>query len=216
MFARLLGAAAIALAFASTAPASPISYDVSTGQGVGAAGSADPIYTLLSPAGTAMITVPNNAWTATFPPGSRWISNIRNSQTGTSAPSTTFTFETTFDLTGLVAGTAGLNLTVAADNAVRVLLNGNVLGTFGMPNTNTGYTGTANFATVNPAFFNAGINTLTFQVRNGMGSSGNPVGLRVSGEVNAEVIPEPATLTAFGFGLAGLGAYIRRRKSVTA
>jgi hypothetical protein len=140
-----------------------------------------------------------------YPVGTAWIANdgtsswIGPNTTSANGPNGNYTYTTTFNLTGLVANTATISGSWAADNSgVSILLNG----------VNTGITanaGSVNFGSLttfnigSSANFIPGLNTLAFTINN----SGGPTGLRVAmtGAANAAV-PEPADFvgTAIAFG----------------
>ena len=142
---------------------------------------------------------------------SRWIS-VDSSGGNASLPITTQTFTTTFTLSGLA--NVSLSGEWASDNASKLYLNGNLIGTipFGVsPNYSFGlYTG---FSTSIQSYFNLyGVNTLTIVDSNGdiTQQDGNPGGwfgvrandLRISGTP----VPEPTTLIAGALMLLPFGA----------
>src|SRR5580698_6615564 len=155
-----------------------------TGSSAGAAlpvGTTDPNYALISaPAGvplTAIATTPNGAWTPNTATAT-WISP--GSSGGTSWPTGTYDFQTTFTLAaGEDPSTAELSGMWATDNSGCIFLN----------SVNTGdCTGNADFGSLT-AFsitsgFLAGVNTLDFMVLN---SAPSPVGViaEVSGTVSS-------------------------------
>lgn len=116
-----------------------------------------------------------------------------------------YTYETTFDLSGLQASTASITGQWSVDNiGVNILLNG----------VSTGITATDFTAfyplTIKTGFI-AGLNTLDFVVRN----QGGPTGLRVemtgSATPNAVNVPEPVSLAILGSGLFAIGVLRRKR-----
>ena len=113
---------------------------------------------------------------------SKWISP-QNGNTNVAPGS--WTYRTTFDLTGLVPSTANIVGTWAADNSGLILLNGVSTG-----NTVAGFTVASIRSFRITSGFRSGINTLDFVVTNA-GSSANPSGLRVlSIAGNADAVPE--------------------------
>ena len=135
---------------------------------------------------------------------SRWLTPTPSAADGVAA--TSYTYSTTFTLTGFNAATASISgLFAADDNVSSILLNGVSFSSGAV-----GFSSFTPFAT-NTGFV-AGTNTLTFVTNNG----GGPAGLRVEVSGTANAVPEPATwgLMVIGFGLIGSAA--RRRSTVTA
>jgi hypothetical protein len=143
-------------------------------------------------------------------------------------PSGSYTYQTTFDLTGFDPNSAQISGFLAADNAVLVYLNsappaGSNSSRASAASADVlmsvyakgGYSFTpGSFA--NQSFsitggFQPGLNTLTFVVFNEVQDSGNPTGLRVAVSGTADLLPTPEPTTAAVFaGLLGAAAYIRR------
>lgn len=151
-------------------------------------------------------------------PNSQWIQPVYG--TGDNAPPPTlpdghYLITTTFDLTGYIPSSASLSFKLGSDNAVTVLLNNNVTGI-----SQSGFASLSSPYTLNnPAWFVAGINTLTFDVVNLAQADGNPTGLRVeftAAEATAAstpAVPEPASLIVWSL-LAGssVGLAVARRR----
>ncbi len=98
---------------------------------------------------------------------------------------------------------------MAADDEAKVYLNGNLVFT-GAPD------GSAPWSFLQPLTINsgfiAGLNTLTIGVPNNIeGPNDGPTGVLMDIAATAAPVPEPASLTLFGTGIAGLIA--RRRKN---
>ena len=148
---------------------------------------------------------------------SKWISPDANAnqEFGFGA---TYTYQTTFNLTGLIPTTASLTGFWASDNqTLQILLNGT--DTLIPPNCADSTADTSCFTSLHAfsipigSSFLAGNNTLEFIVRNGaVGVNGGPSGLRVEITGTASAVPEPTTLVLIGSGLLGLAA--RRRRQV--
>ena len=116
-------------------------------------------------------------------------------------PGGLFTYQTTFDLSGLDHTTASiLGRWATDDQGIDILINGTATG-----NTSASFGVFTDF-TINSGFI-AGVNTLDFVVTNGHG----PTGLRVEiTNANAVALDEPYALALLGLGLLGLG--INRHK----
>lgn len=129
-----------------------------------------------------------------------------------SAAGGNYSYQTTFDLTGINYSSLSIKGKVTADNGVTdILINGISTGfTYGGPNAGT-YNAFASF-TIGSGF-HSGINTLTFDVVNGSG----PTGLRTdfSGTTFTAAVPEPETYAMLlaGLGLMGFLAYRRKNDS---
>lgn len=184
---------------------------VDSSGGLLAAGAVDPHYTLTaSPSGPGSALVMT---TTGFPIGCCWFPNPATSQwispnsTGASSPVGSYTYTTTFDLTGLDPSTAVLVGQWATDNnGVMIVLNGNVL-MFTTPV--VGFTQFFPFSITSG--FVSGVNTLQFVVENAdCGGCANPTGLHVQISGTATPVPEPASLFLVGSGIAGL--WLGRRR----
>lgn len=211
---RTILAAAIALSALTTAHAATITGLSNTG--VGAGGTQDTNYTLTAvsdpwigtvvPVITLDNTWPVNPWLANTTT-SKWITPTANQGQSFDAWNTgTYTYSLTFDLTGYDAATASFSGRVAADNTVKVLLNGTEVGSGNSFSSWGSFSATSGFASTT--------NTLEFVVTNWAQNSGNPTGLRVEFDASAvTAVPEPETYTMLLGGLALLGVAARRRKS---
>lgn len=119
----------------------------------------------------------------------------------------TYTWTTTFDLTGYDATTASFNGRFLADNSIIATLNGNQIGTVDSFTTWGSFSATA-------SSFVAGVNTLSFVLTNTALSSGNPAGLRVEFlSSNVAAVPEADTYALMLAGLGLMGFVARRKKA---
>jgi hypothetical protein len=158
---------------------------VSSGGSLLADGAVDPHYTLTSSA-DAGAPGPNlfvvNSSGLPFPywpgdgPSSKWIAPLANEATGN--PEGTYTYHTTFNLTGFNPATASLTGQWGADNSAVMKLNGVTV------------TSVPGFSSLTPftisSGFVAGVNSLDFVVTN-LSPTPNPTGLRV--EISGTVSP---------------------------
>jgi RHS repeat-associated protein len=105
-------------------------------------------------------------------PNSKWIGPYAYSGGAISSASGSYTYRTTFNLTGLNPATAVLTGQYAADDTAVINLNGVTVFS-----TSQGFAAFQSF-TINSGFA-AGVNTLDFVVTNSTYSGTNPTGLRV-------------------------------------
>jgi len=161
----------------------------------------DPHYTLTAGPilGAPIVATSSNAWPVA--PNGPWIGDNTISAwiaptTDTSAPTDTYVYTTTFDLTGFDFATANIDGLWAQDDVGSILLNG-VMAV----SASGGYSNFDTFA-ISSGFI-AGVNTLDFVVVN---SGGGPTGLRVEMTGTAKPIKEPVTLALFCTGLLGIAA----------
>lgn len=136
---------------------------------------------------------------------SRWLSPTGNA--ADTIANGTYTFTTTFDLTGYDSGTASIGGQFAADDSATIFLNGVQIFQGGGYTSFTGFNATSGFI--------AGVNTLSFVVMN---SGGGPTGVNVVVTGDASLVPEPAAwgLMIVGFGMVGFAARRRPTRIVAA
>jgi hypothetical protein len=212
---RIILAAALATIAATSAQAALITGLKNTG--LGASGAADSNYALSAVSSDTGIsaTVPtitiDNQW-----PISPWMANdtvskwitptASQSQTFDAWSGGTYIYSLNFDLSGYNASSAAFVGRLAADNAVVVKLNNQVISSAAGFTDWTGFSANSGFV--------SGVNTLDFVVTNWAQNGGNPTGLRVEFGTSSVMaaVPEPETYAMLLGGLALLGAVVRRRK----
>jgi hypothetical protein len=231
-----MGIASLVLAGAANAAGYTI---YSTGDNTGyssqaASGGTDGNFTLTTaPAGegsSLVVTRPNTTngnfpffvsgkpvWTADTTT-SQWISPKplyqQGSSTLTDKPGL-YAFTATFNLTGLSNGSSLLGFWVEDNNQEGIILNGNDLagtgfGTQTSSSTTNSQSTWEQFTAPSSDLVN-GINTITFQVYNIAGSTGNPVGLNAYWQV----VPEPSPTIALSVGILGMAVLMLRKKRVS-
>lgn len=212
MFKYIIAATALALVAVAPASAATITTLYSTGvdnAGVSTTGNGVDLHWTLA-GGTAYTggangSYPIGPWVSESAT-SRWITPTNNAADNNAT--TSFTYSTTFSLTGFQVTSASFSGKFAADDQVTsILLNGTAIGAIG-----GGYTSFTSFDSTGGLFV-AGLNTLTFVTLN---SGSGPTGLNVELSGNATAVPEPATwgLMITGFGMVGFAARRRTRAVV--
>jgi hypothetical protein len=170
------------------------SLDISTGQT--AIGSVDPIWKVISaPAGVPtpltayVILAASPGWVAA-PPGSNWIdpNNTGGFPPMVSDPAGLYVYETHFTVPAGIASLT-LNFQFAADNDIKMFLNGNLIPNTTVVNAFNPINGPITVTQANPA---PGIYTLRAEVVNQPPIIG-PTGLLVKGTVRCEPAPGKAT-----------------------
>ena len=152
-----------------------------------------------------------------FPPwvantsSAQWISPFANEGGGRADLVGTYVYTEVFSLSGYNLATVDLTGMFANDNNAEIILNG--------VDTTIGHVGLGSFSsTFNiTSGFNAGSNTIQFDVTNTSvsGAGPNPTGLIVelTGTGTLATVPEPASFAFIGLGLGALGLLGRRLRS---
>jgi hypothetical protein len=182
----------------------------------------DPHYIMTSNLGTPAVTIsstllhptygnlgPGNIWWTAAPTGSNWIGPMGGNTWYPNYGDLVgfYSFDLTFDMTGLDPSTAWITGNVAHDNYLSVFFNGVNLG-ISNPTQFTDLT-RGGFA-IDDGFL-SGLNHLIFQVENvNVGQGTSPIGLLVTLQGEATPVPEPSTLLFLGMGLLGLAGMGRK------
>jgi hypothetical protein len=146
---------------------------------------------------------------------SAWITPAEDANgPGDNDGSSSYYYETTFDLTGFVPATAQISGQWSSDNlGLDILLNG----------VSTGFTNPAQFGEWtefslsgdNGDPFVAGLNTLSFVTNNGGGEDppDGPTGVRVEMTGSAVMVPEPSTLALCGLAMLAAVVGLWRKRT---
>lgn len=182
---------------------------LTTAGGLNAAGNVDANYTLnggkVYVSDPTVYPISDGSWVGNTKT-SQWISPAKDP--GTTEPTTTYTYQTTFTATNVNLNSLTINGSVAADDIVSIKLNGSTIY-----NQIGGYTSWTSFIlnSSNSSFLN-GTNTLSFIVNN---SGGGPTGLQVQIQSVSYLptTPEPGAISLLvGAGLPAAGVALRRRR----
>jgi hypothetical protein len=149
---------------------------------------------------------------------SRWITPTDNAADSVDPRNDGFyQYSLTFDLTAAQASDASFTGQFAADNGIEWIKVNNtaILGSDGGDPIG-GFSSWTGFAAPT-SVFQAGENTVTFDVINFGQATGNPSGLRVEFLSSTEGgVPEPASWALMIGGFGGMGVMLRRRRRTAA
>ncbi len=179
---------------------------------------------------SATSTVPSSGTASTFTlnPGTTWGAALPNStwvgSTSTSGPGGAvnpalgyYTYTTTFN--GSAANLYSGSISVMADDTAEVLLNGNLVFSFGLLGADShcaaGSPSCSIASTI--GFSNAsllnGLNTLSFVVQQAGNIGGpDPSGLDFDATLSSGSVPEPSTFALMALGMAAIGGAALLRK----
>ena len=221
----LLAMMGVVCLWSAQAGASPIPSLYNTGFG---AGGVDSNYSLIvnaqTPGNTSAYIAPDDTWPVSGTYVRPWVANSTTSKwiTPQLIPDTgypgyvsntpgSYTYETTFNLTGFNPGTVSITGKWWTDNyRGSILLNGVSIYS---PVANEPFGGQSYNTFTISSGFQAGVNTLDFVVQNELNYAGygDPSGLRVEfTSSDATPVPLPPAVLLLGSGLLGL-SFIRRK-----
>jgi hypothetical protein len=147
-------------------------------------------------------------------PDSSWIVlNTGNGPNGITAGPGSYTFETTFDMTGFDPATAKLSALryTADDELLAILINGTAVFNHASDGNGQFFNWKNIAAGLGVGRFKIGTNAIDFVVLNEVGQV-TPMGFRLEGSVQADPVPEPASFTLFA--IAGGLLLGRRRRAI--
>jgi hypothetical protein len=225
-----LGAATALVAFASTVALADTIQIGSYATGASAMGNANTALNFAGFSSTSTTPSTGTGTTFTLNPGSTWGAALANStwvgSTATSGPGNTvnpamgyYTYTTTFN--GSSAAPYSGSISVMADDTAEVLLNGNLVFSFGMLGADSHCAaGSPSCSIADTVGFSGasllnGLNTLTFVVQQAgnIGAAGqDPSGLDFDATLSTGAVPEPSTLALMAIGMAGIGGAVLLRK----
>lgn len=159
-----------------------------------------------------------NAFVVTSPPGAlvvpntpgsyQWISASPSASTGVN-PSN-FVYRQTFNLPGLVPGSAVLGFRCSVDNNFfGYSLNGGATVTGACPSFSSGF---GSGQTVTTGFV-SGVNTIDFFVQGDGTTDGFVLDVTAARAVLNSTAPEPASIALTATGLLAIAAFVRRRRA---
>lgn len=197
---------------AHAAPITIFNTGVNNDGSLAAEGSVDLHYTLIASADPDASQNGPEAFVVQSPrppvyvntPTAQYIAPDPNQNFGECCTGGTYTYRTTFDLTGFDPSTANITgIWRTDDNGLNILINGTGTGQTSVVHVDTAFSVSSGFV--------SGLNTLDFSINNVSGPSGLRVSLSGTADA-AATVPEPGSLLLMTLGFSGLARALWKRR----